>query len=117
MTKYKGLTYLTSELRVHASCAFLRVQSRTDLFESQYNNNLLIKPLYYILIRKPLLLDTYGLYATETGIYYRSVVRVDVQPARRLQPYLQHQLRALQAPLQAVQPVMEPLIELDLPEL
>src|SRR5450432_456766 len=86
------ITYLTSELRVHASCAFLRVQSRTDLFESEYHHNLLIKPLYYILIRKPLLLNTYGLYATKTGIYYRSVARVDVQPARWLQPHLQLQL-------------------------
>src|SRR5450432_1003837 len=105
---------------MQASGKFLRVQSRTDLFESQYNNNLLIKPLYYILIRKPLLLDTYGLYATKTGIYYRSVVRADVQPARRLQPYLQLQLWALQAQLQAVQalqPVQLEPVKLDLPEL
>jgi hypothetical protein len=71
--------------------------TRTDRFESQYNNLLLIKPLYTILIRKPTLLDTYGLYAIEIRIYYRSVVRVFVQLVRRLQPHLQPYLQALQA--------------------
>src|SRR5450432_2986496 len=102
---------------MQASGTFLRVQSYTDLFESEYYHNLLIKPLYYVLIRKPLLLDMYGLYAIETGIYYRSVVRADVQLARRLQPHLQLQLQALQAQLQAVQLVIAVTIALDLPEI